>query len=435
LAGLIAGPTGRAQAPSEPTTIVIGGGVQRFAVPECVPKVRDEATVKACRTITDVLRADLRFEGIFQFVPETLFGAIAGQNFDAPNFDDWRGIGAQVLVTNRAEVAPDPQTKKLQIALELKVYFAEGGKTMLAKRYTGSADNPRLFAHQASDDIMTLANYRGVARSKIAFVSDRDATKERRGKELYMVDYDGFNPRRVTVNNSLNILPAWSPDGQKLAYTSYRQPPPGIFVSSIFEMRNTRVTNAGIQAFAPAWSPDGKRLAYAANAGGNMEIYVANPDGSGARKVTSTSASEAAPCWSPTGAEIAFTSDRGGTPQLYLMDAEGLNIRRLTTVGNWNDAPAWNPSKQFSEIAYTARLEGGGFDIAIIDLASKQIRQVTQGRGSCEYPSWAPNGRHLVFSCNRGGTWQLAVTDREGRNFQYLNAAGSGSNVQPDWGS
>ncbi len=422
-------PAGRAQQPPGVPTIEIGGASPRFAVPDCVVKKPDEATTKACKTITEVLRNDLRFEGLFPFVPESLFSAISALNFDSPTFDDWRGIGTKILVTNRVDVTNG------ELTLETKVYFADNGQTMLAKRYSGRAENPRVFAHQASDDIMTLTQYKGVARSKIAFVSDRDATKERRSKEIYIVDYDGWNPRRVTVNGSLNILPAWSPDGQKLAYTSYRQPPPGIFVSSIFEMKNLRLTGAQSQAFAPTWSPDGKRVAYSQSASGNMEIFVSGADGSGTRKVTSSSASETAPCWSPTGNEIAFTSDRGGTPQIYLMDADGLNIRRLTTVGNWNDAPAWNPSKQFAEIAYTARLEGGGFDIAIIDLASRQVRQITQGRGSCEYPSWAPNGRHLVFSCNRGGSWQLAVADREGRTFQFLSAAGSGSNVQPDWGS
>jgi TolB protein len=101
-------------------------------------------------------------------------------------------------------------------------------------------------------------------------------------------------------------------------------------------------------------------------------------------------------------------------------------------VGNWNDAPSWNPSKEFSEIAYTARIEGG-FEVAVIDFSSGQIRQISQGRGSCEYPSWAPNGRHLVFSCNRGGTWQITVSDRDGRSVQTL-AAGPGNNVYPDWG-
>jgi TolB protein len=421
--------------PPQPEQIIITGQVARLAIPECVAKRSDEATAKACKTITEVLRNDLRFEGLFQFVPESLFSAIATLSFDAPKFEDWAGIGTTILVTLRADVTPDPKTKKDQITLEAKVYSASSGQTMLARQYSGPADNPRVFAHQASDDIMTLTQYKGVARSKIAFVSDRTATKERRSKEIFIVDYDGHNVRQVTVNGSLNILPAWSPDGRQLAYTSYRQPPPGVFISSPYEMKNYRLSGTGSQAFAPAWSPDGKRVAYAANTGGNMEIFVSGADGSGARKVTTTSASETAPCWSPTGNEIAFTSDRGGTPQIYVMDAEGLNVRRLTTVGNWNDAPTWNPSKQYSEIAYTARLEGGGFDIAIIDLATRQIRQITQGRGSCEYPSWAPSGRHLAFSCNRGGRWQLAVSDREGRTFQFLSATGAGNNVQPDWGS
>ena len=427
-------PAGLAQQ-SPPPEIIIGGAAARFAVPDCVPKRAEEATLQACKIIGEVLRNDLRFEGLFQFVPESLFSAIPGLNFDGPSFDDWRGIGTKVLVTTRVEVAPDPQTRKEQITLEAKVYFADNGQTMLAKRYSGRADNPRSFAHQASDDIVAIWQYRGVASSKIAFASDRDATKERRSKEIYLVDYDGFNPRPLTVNGSLNILPAWSPDGRALAYTSYRQPPPAIFVASIFEGKSAKLTTDKGQAFAASFSPDGKRIAYAANVAGNMEIYVANADGSSPRQITSSRASETAPCWSPTGQEIAFTSDRGGTPQIYVMDAEGLNIRRLTSVGNWNDAPAWNPSKQYSEIAYTARLEGGGFDIAVIDLASRQIRQITQGRGSCEYPSWSPNGRHLVFSCNRAGTWQLAVADREGRSLQFLSGAGPGNNVQPDWGS
>jgi Tol biopolymer transport system component len=114
------------------------------------------------------------------------------------------------------------------------------------------------------------------------------------------------------------------------------------------------------------------------------------------------------------------------------MDAEGLNVRRLTTHGNYNDACAWNPSRQYGEIAFTSRIEGG-FEVAVIDLVTRQVRQVTEGRGSCEYPSWAPSGRHLVFSCTRGAAWQIHVSDREGRHVRPL-PAGPGNNAQPDWG-
>jgi TolB protein len=417
-----------------PERIEIGGVTPRFAVPECVAKRPDEASQAACRAITQVLRADLRFEDLFQFVPESLIGAIPPLDPLKPVFDDWRGIGAKILVATQAEVAGG------ELTLEVRVYFVDSGQAMLQRRYSGRPENPRSFAHQASDDIMTLTQYKGVARTRIAFVSDRTATRERPSKELYIVDYDGFNPRQVTVNGSLNILPAWRPDGQALAYVSYRQGSPLVYLAKIYEgqsVANLTGERDYSQAFSPAFSPDGRSLAFASNRAGNTDIFVAGADGSGPRRLTTTTAKDTAPCFSPTGQEIAFTSDRTGTPQLWLMDSEGLNVRRLTTSsGSYNDGCAWNPAKQYSEIAYTARLESGGpmrFDIAIIDLATRQVRQITQGRGSCEYPSWAPNGRHLVFSCERNRRWEITIADREGRIVQTV-ATGPGNNVQPDWG-
>jgi TolB protein len=421
-------------APQEGVPDIVIGGVTRprFAVPECVPRTPDERTQQACRTITQVLRNDLRFERLFQFVPDSLVAAVPPLDPDNPDFEDWQGIGARILVVTRASIAAE------ELTVEVRVYFVDSGQTMLARRYSGRADNPRIFAHQASDDIMTLTQYKGVARTRIAFTSDRDSTRERQSKELYIVDYDGFNPRRVTVNGSINILPAWSPDGTSLAYVSYRRVTPLVFMAHIFEGRsdpNVTGERGGSQAFAPAFSPDGQRLAFASNRAGNMDIWVAGVDGSGAQRVTTTRAKDIAPCWSPTGQEIAFTSDRTGTPQLYVMSSDGLNVRRLTMVGSYNDACAWNPAREFSEIAYTARLEARVFDIAVIDLATQQVRQITRGRatGSCEYPSWAPNGRHLVFSCQQRGTWAITIADREGRSIKRL-ATGPGDNVQPDWG-
>jgi TolB protein len=418
------------QAPPAGTPTIVIGGPQapRVAIADCVPRREDPELRAACGTIGQVLRADLRFEGLFQFVPDSLLRAIPPLNPDAPNMEDWKSIGAGVLVVTRVDGSAT------ELSVDLRVFFVESGQVMLAKRYAGPAKNPRVFAHQASDDIVALTQNRGVARTRIAFSSDRDASRERRAKEIYIMDYDGHNPRRVTVNNSLNILPAWSPDGQALAYVSYRQGRPLVFLSRIYQGTNTpNLTgeNESSQAFAPTFSPDGSRIAWASNRSGNMEVWVANADGSGAHAVTRSAASDTAPTWSPTGREIAFTSNRGGTPQIYVMDAEGLNVRRLSTVGNYNDAPAWNPARQFLEVAFTSRLDGQ-FQIAIVDLATGQTRQITENRGSCEYPTWAPSGRHLAFSCQRGGTWQIHVADREGRTVQPLQA-GPGSNVQPDW--
>jgi TolB protein len=420
------------QEPQQQTPrIVIVKDVTRFAIPDCVPRAGDEASREACRTLTRVLRADLKFESLFQFVREDLYSAVPAGNPDSPRFDDWKGATATHLVVTRAALTGG------ELTVELKLYFVESGQVMLAKRYSGKADNPRVFAHQASDDIMALTQFRGVARTKIAFSSDRDvgAKGRRPPKELYIVDYDGYNPRRVTVNGSLNMLPTWRPDGRSIAYVSYRQGPARIYLASIFEGRSTgNLTSepGDRQATSPSFSPDGSRIAFASTRSGNFEIWVANADGSGAKRLTSHPGSDTAPTWSPTGKEIAFTSDRGGTPQIWVMDDEGLNLRRLTTIGGHNDSPAWNPSKVYPEIAFTSRIEGG-FEIAVFNIETGQFRQITQGRGSCEYPSWAPSGRHLAFSCRRGGNWQLSVSDREGRTVQTL-AVGPGNNVYPEWG-
>jgi TolB protein len=419
--GQVAPPQGDA-----PAQIIITGTPPRLAVPECVPRRGDEASRAACRTITQVLRNDLAFEGLFQFVAESNMAAIPPLNPESPNFADWRSIGAGILVITRAEATGS------DMSVEVRVHSVDSGQLMMSRRYSGKVESPRVFAHQASDDILALTQYKGVARTKIAFNSDRDADSRHRAKEIYMVDYDGYNPRRMTVNLSLNIMPAWSPDGRNLAYVSYRGGSPDIYLASIFAGRSSNLTNGRGQSFAPSFSPDGKRIAYSSSVSGNSEIWVANADGTSPRKLTTSPASDTAPAWSPTGQEIVFTSSRTGNPQLYVMNDEGLNVRRISNVGNYNDAPAWNPSKEYVEVAYTSRLESGGFDIAVVDLASGQVRQVTQGRGSCEYPSWAPNGRHLVFACNRGGTWQLTVSDRDGRNVQTLST-GSGNNVYPDW--
>jgi TolB protein len=423
----------QAQPPQgQPTDrIIITGAAGRWVLPDCVPKRQDDPSLAACRTLTQVLRADLRFEDLFQLVQESLIAAVPPLNPQSPKFEDWKGIGAKYLIALSAEVANG------ELAVEARVYDVDTGQAMMQRRYSGKPDNPRIFAHQASDDIVALTQNKGVAKSRIVFVSDRDSTKERRAKELYIVDYDGFNPRRVTVNGSLNIVPAWRPDGQAIAYVSYRQGSPLIYLAKIFEgqsVANLTGEKGDSQAFSPAWSPDGKMLAFASNRAGNSDIYVAGADGSGARRLTTTQANDTAPCFSPTAQELAFTSNRTGTPQIWQMDVDGLNVRRLSQgTGNYNDGCAWNPAKQYSEIAFTARLESGGFDIAIIDLATRQVRQITEGRGSCEYPSWAPNGRHLVFSCERNKRWEITIADRDGRSLQTL-ATGPGNNVQPDWG-
>jgi TolB protein len=408
--------------------IVIGGTASTLAVPDCAPRGSDAITVAACRTITDVLRADLRFEDI-RLVPDNLYHDLPTFNPEALKFDDWKAARADILVVTRAEPSGSGD-----LTVEVRVYAVGTGQQIMAKRYSDRADNPRAFAHQAADDVMTLTQFKGIARSKIAFVSDRDSVpKGKKTKEVYIADYDGFNARRLTVNRSLNILPTWKPDGKAIGYISYRTGFPELFIAWIYEGRSTDFApGKGFQVMSLAFSPDGKKIAYSSNKSGNTDVWVANADGTDPRRLTSSPAIDTAPRWSPTGNEIAFTSQRSGTPQIWVMDSEGLNPRRVSSYGTWNDHGVWNPAKEYSEIAYTSRIEGG-FEVAVLDLAGGPVRQITEGRGSCEYPSWAPNGRHLVFACNHGGRNQLTIADRKGQTVRTIDV-GPGDNVQPDWG-
>jgi TolB protein len=415
-------------APNTPREIIITGNATTLAVPDCVPRGGDEAARTACQTITDVLRADLRFEDI-KLVPDALYRDLPAFNPDALKFDDWKAVRAEILIVTRAEIA------KGELVTDVRVYHVPTGQSIVARRFTNSPDKPRIVAHQTADEIMTLAQIKGVARSKIAFVSDRDtAPKTKKTKEIYIADYDGFGPRRLTVNRSLNILPSWSPEGKSLGYVSYKSGLPELLIAWIYEGRSSTFSpSAGSNIMSLAFSPDGKRVAYSSNKSGNADIWVANADGTEPRRITNSPAIDTAPSWSPSGNEIAFTSQRSGTPQIWVMDSDGLNPHKVSTYGNYNDAAAWNPAKEYStEIAYTSRIEGG-FEVAVVDVATGQVRQITEGRGSCEYPAWAPNGRHLACSCERGGRAQLAITDRMGRNVKAIDV-GPGNNSQPDWG-
>jgi len=411
-----------------PEVIITGGpAAPRVAIPDCVPSNGEQASREACRTVTEVLRADLEFEGLFRFTDPELIRRLGGFSPDQPDLDAWRGLLANLLVITRAKVEGD------QLAVDLHVYALDSKQSILEKRYSGRAGNPRFFAHTLSDAIMAITQYEGVARTQIAFATDRDG--DFRTKEIYVADYDGHRVQRLTRDESISILPEWSPDGNRIAFTSYKSRIPDVIVVPLSGGRAQSVTNRRAQSFAPSWSPDGERIVYASNASGRMKIWVSNADGSGARQVTQGAGQDTAPTWSPTGREIAFTSDRSGSPQIWVVGAEGLNLRRLTPpgLGSWNDAPEWSPSKQFSEIAYTSRLERGRFDIAVINLENGQVRQITTDYANCESPSWSPTGRHLLFSCKRGQTWQLSVSDRLGLRVRTI-PTGPGNNLHPVWG-
>lgn len=423
------------QPPQQPSTvgIVISGdpGAQtRIAVPDLLALSSDRETTEAARVIGEVLWDDLNFEREFYMIPRDTYKSIPpAPTIDTVPYDRWRELGADAIVVGTVQKVPNG------IRVELRLYDVRARQSSLGREYTGSAANPRLYAHTMSDELHdTQRKLRGVARTKLTFSSDRNresvvATVEKRDvKEVYVADYDGANPRRITINRTMNITPSWSPDGRSIAYTSYRTGIADVLISNIYAGTMENPTKGVGQNFLPVFSPDGTRLALMSNRDGNSEIYVMNRDGSNVMRLTNNPAIDATPTWSPTGTQIAFTSERTGTPQIYVINVDGSGLRRISSE-SYADRATWSPAP-YNEIAFTAKT-GPGFDIKIQAIATGETRQITFGEGTNESPAWSPNGRHLAFMSTRAGRSQIFTVDRDGRNLRQLTK--EGNNTYPNW--
>ena len=408
------------------------GALPRYAVPELVALSADADTAAAARLIAQVLWDDLAFEREFYLIPRDTYATVprARSLTDVP-FDRWRELGADALVIGTVQKEGD------QFRVAVRLFSVRDRQSAFGREYRGPSSNPRFFAHSIADEIhQTQVNLRGVARTKLAFVSDRDGERIRQSfgdravKEIYISDYDGQNQRRLTTGRGLNITPAWSPDARALAYTSYRRGFGDIFISNIYEGTTPENPTKGRgESFLPAWSPDGTRLAFTSDRDGNPEIYVMNRDGSGLLRLTNHPAIDVTPTWSPSGTQVAFTSDRSGSPQIYVVSADGAGGARRITNEAYCDRPTWSPPP-FNEIAFAARSRGS-IDIKILDVAATVVRQLTFGDGLNESPTFAPNGRHLAFTSTRSGRAQIYVIDRQGQHLTQLTR--SGNNTMPDW--
>ena len=202
-----------------------------------------------------------------------------------------------------------------------------------------------------------------------------------------------------------------------------------VFLANIYEGTGQQLTKAPGENSLPAWSPDGKRIAFVSTRDGNSEIYVMDRNGSSAQRLTNHPAIDTSPTWSPAGTLIAFISQRTGVPELFVMGADGLGVQQLTHEGTQVDRPTWSPAP-FNEIAY-AKQNGPGFDIKILDVASRSARQLTSGEGTNESPAFSPTGRHIAFTSTRAGKEQIFIVGRDGRGLRQVTR--TGNNRQANW--
>ncbi|HUK35845.1 MAG TPA: Tol-Pal system beta propeller repeat protein TolB [Vicinamibacterales bacterium] len=420
------------QQPSQIATTINGesGAPPRLAVPAFLALSSDAETVAAAKTISDVLWNDLNYEHEFTFVSRDIYATIpVAKSIDDPPFDRWREINADGLILGSVQKSGNG------LMIRYRLFDVRSRRQVAGTEYSGSS-NARRYAHTISDEIFAKQrDLKGVARTKIGFTSDRDGERlsgtieNRTVKEIYIADYDGENQQRVTVGRTLNAFPSWSPDGRSIAYVSWRRGQPNIFVSHIYDGTLDEITKGAGENYLPAWSPDGTRIAFASTRDGHSQIYVANRDGSNVRRLTNSPALDTTPTWSPKGNEIAFTSDRSGSPQIYVVGADGLGGVQRLTAESYVDRPTW--SGETNEIAFESRTGARQFDIKVIDMNTRTVKQLTFGEGSNESPAFAPNGRHIVFMSDRTGKFQIYTMTRDGRDVRQLTKAGV--NTLPSW--
>ncbi|MES4784879.1 MAG: Tol-Pal system beta propeller repeat protein TolB [Nitrospiraceae bacterium] len=312
------------------------------------------------------------------------------------------------------------------LVLDGSVY--DGGSDNIAdKRYVGSPSVLRLIAHRLADELVfRYTGEQGIARTKIAFVSEQGGSRE-----LYVMDYDGYAPRQVTADGFLNLMPRWSRDRRYLIFTAYRDRSKQTIdmIELATGKRWTLVSLPGLN-ITPALSPDGNYLAFATSQDGNSEIYKMDTNSKALQRLTVHTAGDLSPAWSPTGREIAFTSDRGGGPQIYIMSADGSNVRRLTFEGDYNAAPAWSPRGTW--IAHVCRTPERQYKLCLISPDGQKRVQITSGSGMDDSPSWSPDGRHLVFSSTSEGKSHIYMINSDGTELERLTSGG-GYHSSPSW--
>lgn len=412
--GLLAGPA------AAQLRLDITEGV-RDAVPIAVVPFGGQTTQSAT-DLAEVIANDLRLSG--RFAPlerrDMIERPTRGEEI---RFADWRLLRSDFIVVGRVEPVAGGS------AVTYELYNVQTGQPLVNERLTSSDAELRATAHRIADRIFErLTGIPGAFSTRIAYVAVEGVAPERRYK-LVVADADGFGPRTVVESSEPIMSPAWSPDGQDLAYVSFENKSSEIYVQRLSTGERRRVSaRQGING-APAWSPDGRRLAIVLSRDANLDIYVLDLQTQSLTRLTTQDAIDTEPEWSRDGRSIYFTSDRAGSPQVYRASVEQPGkAERVTFTNGYNARPRLSPDG--SELAMVT-LDGGGYRIGIMDLKNRSLRVLTKARQD-ESPSYAPNGAAIIYATMERGRGTLAVASSDGR-FQQRLSSESSEVREPVW--
>ena len=375
-------------------------------LPIALPNFLSQGDIGA--QITAVISNDLARTGLFRPVdPASYIQKISDPNA-APQFADWRAINAQALVVGSVETVGG----NLQANFRLWDVFA--GEQMAGQQFTTTAANWRRLGHIIADAIyQRLTGEKGYFDTRVAFVSET-GPKINRVKRLAIMDQDGANVRYLTDGSSLVLTPRFSPTNQELTYMSYGKADPQVYLLNLETGQRSILGNFPGMTFAPRFSPDGSKVIMSLQQEGNANLYVMDLRSRATTRLTSTPAIDTSPSYSPDGSQIVFASDRGGKPQLYVMPASGGGGNRISFGDGSYSTPVWSPRGDL--IAFTKQT-AGQFQIGVMKPDGSGERILSSSFHN-EGPTWAPNGRVLMFFRDTGGAnggpqlWSVDVTGR-----------------------
>ncbi|HCI13719.1 MAG: Tol-Pal system beta propeller repeat protein TolB [Gallionellales bacterium GWA2_60_142] len=392
---------------------IIGAGEKQIPV-AIVPMGGD---AKLSQTIHEVVVGDLMRSGLFRMVD------LAGKFLTEPSqvsYADWQVRGADALAIGTVAMQPSGR-----IEARFRLFDVVKQAELVGQSVTAAEGQARAVGHRIADMIYEkLTGDKGVFGSRIAYVN-------RRGQNfrLIVADSDGYNEQVVLAQNEPIMSPSWSPDGSHLAYVSFETGHAAVFVQSLYTNQRKVLADFRGSNSAPAWSPDGKQMAIVLTRDGSSQIYLVRPDGSNLRRITFSGAIDTEPHFSPDGQYLLFTSDRGGSAQIYRMPVEGGPEQRLTFGEGSNYSPRHNPDGNGFIFAHR---NNGKFYIAMQDFQTGQMELLTEG-GWEKKPSFAPNGKLILFASEAKGRGILATVSSDGRVKQHMFTQ-SGDAREPVWG-